>query len=47
MEKLVCKKCGRKLEHFSGQAGVPEHYYCPKCMDWAYNEKGEKIAPLE
>jgi Zn-finger nucleic acid-binding protein len=45
-ENHVCPKCGHTLEHFSGLENIPEYDYCPVCMDWAYNEEGEKIAPL-
>ena len=41
-----CPNCGVKLEHFSGLEQIPEYQYCPKCMDWAYDEYGERIARL-
>jgi len=44
---MKCPHCGTELEHFSGLEHIPEYYYCPKCLDKAYNENGEVIAELE
>ena len=29
--------CGIDLSYFSGLEGIPEHLFCPICMDWAYD----------
>ena len=42
-----CPSCGIFLEHFSGLNNIPEFFYCPDCMGWAYNEDGEKLGRLE
>ena len=47
VSKMNCPNCNSNLEHFSGLEYIPEYYYCPKCIDVAYNEDGEKIADLE
>lgn len=39
--------CGEPLEYFSGLEHIPAHLFCPKCMTWAWNEDGERIARLE
>jgi len=42
-----CPECGTQLEHFSGLEQIPEYFYCPKCMDKAYNLEGEVLFALE
>lgn len=40
--------CGKKLEYSPGVIGVPEHLFCPSCMDYAFEPiTGEIIAPFE
>lgn len=38
-----CPHCSEPLEHFSGLEMIPEHYYCPRCMDRGYDEHGQEI----
>ena len=40
-KRLECPKCQTELEH------IPEYFYCPKCLDKAYNEDGKVIMELE
>lgn len=46
--KYICpnKSCGKPLRYCSGEESIPSHFYCPDCMDYAYNEDMEVIAPL-
>lgn len=44
--RLVCPNCGTELSHYSGLEHIPYFYYCPKCNDWAYNEKMEVLFRL-
>ena len=44
---MKCPKCQTKLEHFSELEHIPEYFYCPKCLDKAYNEDGKVIMELE
>jgi hypothetical protein len=40
--------CGAKLIYFSGLESIPEHLFCPVCMDIMYSpETGEIIGRLE
>ena len=41
-----CPKCGHQLQRTSGVEIIPDHWYCPECMDTAYNEDGQVIAQL-
>lgn len=43
IENNLCPKCRMGLEHFSGLEMIPEHLFCPRCMDWAYQD-GKKLA---
>lgn len=46
LELGICH-CGTKLESNSGQEGIPAHLFCPKCMDYAYDQAtGQVIAQL-
>lgn len=39
--------CAEKLWYTSGEYGIPEHIFCPKCVDRAYDpDTGEFIAYL-
>jgi len=40
----TCEKCS--LEYFSGLENIPAYLYCPKCMDWAYDESGKRLFQL-
>jgi len=45
---MACPSCDTTLEYCSGQEGIPEHLYCPNCMDWGYDpETGEELFQLE
>jgi len=46
-ERRACPECGTQLEYFSGLEQIPEYFYCPKCMDKAYNLEGEVLFGLE
>lgn len=39
IEPFVCPNegCGESLSYFSGLASVPEHLFCPKCVDRVYD----------
>ena len=45
---LRCPQCKAVLFYFSGnrEAGVPGHYYCPECLDKAYDDEGSVITAL-
>ena len=42
LEELFCPYCGEKLESFSGLEHIPPYYYCPKCVNAAYDEETGK-----
>ena len=45
--EIRCKKCGAILEHFSGLENIPEHLYCPICVDAMYDVvTGKEIGRL-
>jgi transcription initiation factor IIE alpha subunit len=44
-EMLHCPKCGSELKYFNDYGS--EYFYCPRCNDTAYNEKGEEIGKIE
>jgi Zn finger protein HypA/HybF involved in hydrogenase expression len=45
--EIHCPKCGSILEHFSGLENIPEHLYCPICVDAMYDvATGEEIGRL-
>ena len=41
---MTCLNCGKELEHIEDYG---EYYYCPDCLDYAYDEDGEAIGRLE
>ncbi len=42
-----CPRCHAELEHFSGLENIPEHMYCPECVDAMYDvETGKLIGRL-
>ncbi len=46
--ECCCPNCQAELEHFSGLEGIPEHMYCPECVDVMYDvESGKEIGRLE
>jgi hypothetical protein len=44
--RFECPHCNEPLEHFGGLEQIPEYYYCPKCMDWAYSDSGHRLFQL-
>ncbi len=37
-----CPNCGEPLNHDNGVDKIPEHDYCPRCVDYAYFTEGTK-----
>ena len=35
-----CPNCGEPLNHDNGVDKIPEHDYCPRCVDYAYFTEG-------
>ena len=44
---MICPKCGKELDYFTGLEHIPAFEYCSDCNDTAYNEEGEVIFPIE
>ena len=42
----TCRKCGSRLNSFSGNEGMPAGSYCPNCNDALFNEDG-KVCDLQ
>jgi len=36
MNKPICPDCGKELWHMSGNESIPAHWYCPDCMNFAW-----------
>ena len=47
IRRMECPHCLEPFEHFSGLENIPEYYYCPGCLDWAYSENGDRLFRLE
>lgn len=47
LAKELYPKCQTKLAHFSGLEHIPEHLYCPECLDKAYDYDGKVLFDLE
>lgn len=41
----MCPECGAQMNRAS--ADTTDWWYCPECMDVAYDEEGNCIGPLE
>ncbi len=42
-----CPHCGKELNSFSGNEGIPVGLYCPDCNDYIYDEEGKVLCELE
>ena len=44
---MTCPKCGKRLVRFSGVERIRDFWFCPRCVNAAYDENGEILFLLE